>query len=479
MSHHVSKRRTRTPPPSPLSRARERGKPRQSLSAGPLPSVVARERRRKPRSPQRWSWGGVYGREKVSRRTSPPAPSHVGEGWPKLLSLRGRGWGGVRPGAAPATAARAKRSGAPDVILLTAVAGLLVIGLAMVYSASQLVVPGDPGYWVRRQALWAAIGLVALAVTARVDYHVWRRLFWGRASLAGMALAVILLALVLKLGHTVYGAQRWLHLGLFSFQPSEFAKLALALYIADWLARKGDEVRSFLYGLVPFALVTGLVLALVLMQNDLGSAVILACLAVVMFFVAGASLFQLVPTLALGGGLFALFVAHSSFRLARLDAFLHPLPPGCADAASYQVCQGLIALGSGGVFGRGLGASVQKAGYLPNPFTDSVFAVLGEELGLLGCAVVLALFAVLAYRGLRAGRRAPDLYGALLACGITCWLLVQAVLNIGSVASALPFTGVPLPFVSYGGSSLVVALAGVGILLNIAGQAKTPETAGG
>lgn len=370
--------------------------------------------------------------------------------------------------------ARATHHGPPDSILLAAIAGLLLVGLTMVYSASQLAVPGDPTYWFRRQALWAVIGLVALVVTARVDYHVWRRLFWGRASLAGMALTLLLLALVLKFGHTVYGAQRWLHLSLVSFQPSELAKLALALYIADWLAHKGDEVRSFFYGLLPFAVVTGLVLALVLMQNDMGSAVILACLAVAMFFVAGANLLQLVPALALGGGLFALYVAHSSFRVARLDAFLHPLPLGCADAASYQVCQGLIALGSGGIFGRGLGASVQKAGYLPNPFTDSIFAVLGEELGLLGCATVLALFAVLAYRGLRAGRRAPDRYGALLACGITCWLLVQAVLNTGSVVSALPFTGVPLPFVSYGGSSLCVALAGAGILLNIARAGRSP-----
>ncbi|GAC1451886.1 MAG: putative lipid II flippase FtsW [Ktedonobacterales bacterium] len=347
-----------------------------------------------------------------------------------------------------------------DRVLLMAVAGLLLIGLLMVFSASQFDVAGDPSYWFRRQLTWGTLGVVALVFTARVDYH-----FWRRVALWGMLAALALLVIVLKVGHTAYGAQRWLHLGLFSFQPSEVAKLALAVYVADWLARKGDEVATFAYGLVPFALVTGVVLGLVLMQNDLGTAVIIACLALTMFFTAGANVLQLVPTLALGAATFAVITVRTGFRRARVDAFLHPLPPDCTGA--YQLCQGLISLGSGGLFGRGLGASVQKAGYLPNPFTDSIFAVLGEELGLVGCALVLGLFAALAYRGFRAGRRAPDVYGALLACGITCWLLVQALVNVGSVVDAIPFTGVPLPFVSFGGSSLVMSLAAVGILLNI------------
>jgi cell division protein FtsW len=357
--------------------------------------------------------------------------------------------------------------GALDYVLLLAVAGLLMIGLLMVFSASQLSVDGDPSYWFRKQLVWAALGVVALLFTARLDYHAWQRV-----SLPGMLLALGLLLLVLRLGHTVYGAQRWLSLGLFSFQPSELAKLALAIYVADWLAHKGEDVASFAYGLVPFALVTGLVLFLVLMQNDLGTAAIIAAMALAMFFAAGANLLQLAPTLALGAATFALLVAHAGFRRARVDAFLHPLPPGCSDAASYQVCQGLISLGSGGLFGRGLGDSLQKAGYLPNPFTDSIFAVIGEELGLLGCALVLGLFAALAFRGFRAARRATDGYGALLACGITCWLVVQALVNVGSVVDAIPFTGVPLPFVSFGGSSLVTALAAVGILLNISRQAR-------
>jgi cell division protein FtsW len=347
------------------------------------------------------------------------------------------------------------------------VAALLLLGMLMVYSASQLSVPGDPGYWFRKQLVWAALGIVALVLTARLDYH-----WWQRVSLRGMLLALTLLVVVLKVGHTTYGAQRWLSVGLFSFQPSELAKLALVIYVADWLAGKGERVASFAHGLVPFALVTGVVLALVLMQNDMGTAIIIALLAFAMFYAAGANVLQLAPTLALGGVALAALVARSGFRRARVDALLHPLPPGCADPASYQVCQGLISLGSGGVFGRGLGDSVQKAGYLPNPFTDSIFAVIGEELGLVGCALVVALFAALAYRGFRVGRRAPDAYGALLACGITSWLVAQALVNVGSVVDATPFTGVPLPFVSFGGSSLVVSLAAVGILLNISRTAR-------
>jgi cell division protein FtsW len=354
------------------------------------------------------------------------------------------------------------RRGPVDYVLLLAVAALLCLGLLMVFSASQFAVPGDPSFWFRRQLTWAVLGLVALTIFVRFDYHVWLRF-----AFPAMLLTLVLNFAVLKAGHTDYGAQRWLNLGLFSFQPSELTKLVLAVYIAGWLARRGRDIPRSTYGLLPFALVTGLVLFLVILQNDMGTSVIIAVLALAMFYTAGANLLLLIPTLALGASAFIVLISHTDFRRARVDAFLHPLPPGCADAASYQLCQGLISLGSGGLFGRGLGASLQKAGYLPNPFTDSIFAVIGQELGLAGCVVILALFAVLAFRGFRAGRRAPDTYGALLACGITCWLLVQGLVNVGSVVDAIPFTGVPLPFVSFGGSSLVTSLAAVGILLNI------------
>ena len=374
------------------------------------------------------------------------------------------------PVAARLTALR--RPGSVDYVLVLAVVMLLLLGLVMVYSASQFATSGDPGYWFRHQIVWAMLGGIALLVTSRVEYRLWRRV-----ALPGMVLALVLLVAVLVAGHTIYGAQRWLHVGLFSFQPSELSKLVLALYVADWLARKGDAVRTLLNGLLPFAALTGVVLALILLQNDLGTSIVVAVLAIAMFYAAGANLLQLLPTLALGGLAAFVLATGSSFRRARLDAFLHPLPAGCADAASYQICQGLISLGSGGLFGRGLGDSVQKAGYLPNPFTDSIFAITGEELGLVGCLFILGLFGLLAFRGLRVSRRAPDAFGALLACGLTSWLLAQAAINIGSVVDALPFTGVPLPFVSFGGSSLVTSLAAVGILLNISRHADAPPPA--
>ncbi len=356
-----------------------------------------------------------------------------------------------------------------DVLLLMAIGILLLLGLIMVYSASQLAVPDDPSYWFRRQALWAMVGAAALLVCARVDYHVWRRV-----AFPSMLLCLVLLVLVLWRGESLYGAQRWLDLGI-TFQPSELVKLTLTLYVADWLVRKGDEVRSALYGLLPFGLLVGGVLGLILLENDLGTTLVVALLALAIFLSAGANLLQLVPVLALGPLAAFLLAEGSSFRRARLDAFLNPLPPGCAEAASYQVCQGLISLGSGGVLGRGLGDSVQKAGYLPNPFTDSIFAVIGEELGLVGCSCVLALFVVVAWRGFRVARLAPDAYGALVACGLTTWLVVQACVNIGSVVDAIPFTGVPLPYVSFGGSSLVTSLAAAGILINISRGAAVPR----
>lgn len=365
---------------------------------------------------------------------------------------------------------RLRQPGAVDYALLFGVIALLLLGLVMVYSASQFAVPGDTAYWFRRQMVWALLGGAALLVTSRIDYHRWRRV-----ALPGMVTALLLLLVVLKVGHTAYGAQRWLHLGLFSFQPSEVTKLALTFYVADWLVRAGDGVKTLRNGLLPFATLTGIVLALILFQNDMGTSLVVGALALAMFFAAGANLLQLVPTLALGGFAFWIVTVQTGFRRARLEAFLHPLPPSCGEAASYQVCQGLISLGSGGFFGRGLGDSVQKAGYLPNPFTDSIFAITGEELGLIGCGLIIGLFVLLAFRGLRIGRRSPDAYGALLACGITCWLVTQAAINIGSVVDAIPFTGVPLPFVSFGGSSLVTSLAAIGVLLNISRHAHAPQ----
>lgn len=360
-----------------------------------------------------------------------------------------------------------------DWTLILAVFGLCAIGLLMVFSVSQALVPTDPWYLLRRQALSAALGAVALIVVARVDYHSWRHL-----ALPGLILALALMALTLLIGRESNGAQRWLSAAGLTFQPSEPAKLALVVFLAYWFAHVGPDIRSVRRGLLPFLGATGALAALTLAQRDMGTTVIVIALAFAMYFTAGARPAHLLALLGLGAlSLGALAIA-VSYRRARLTSFLDPLPPGCHDAGSYQVCQGLLSLGSGGALGAGLGASVQKAGYLPFPQTDSIYAVLGGELGLLGCALTLGLLGVVVWRGYRAGRRAPDTFGALLACGVATWLGVQAAINIGGVVAAIPFTGVPLPFISYGGAALVSALAAVGALLNVHSQGAPLRPAG-
>ncbi len=363
-------------------------------------------------------------------------------------------------------------AGKIDSWLLISVLCLLCIGLIMVYSASAFLAArsyGDASYIFQRQLLWMALGIIAMLVTMRVDYRQWQRF-----SLIGMVIVLPLLIVVLKYGVSVYGASRWLTFGsFFTFQPSEMAKLVLALYIADWLARKGSQVGTFLYGLAPFVILVGVVLGLVLLENDMGTAIIIAGFATVMFFTAGANIVQFLLAVACGGLIF-LMEAFKGYRYYRLTGFLNPFKN--VTSINLQLYQSLLALGSGGWFGLGLGASRQKTGYLPFPYTDSIFAIIGEELGFVGCAVVVILFLFLAFRGFRLARRSQDVYGALLATGITTWLVLQAMINLGAATGTLPYTGVPLPFISFGGSSLVVSMAAVGVLLNISRYIQEPET---
>ena len=362
-------------------------------------------------------------------------------------------------------------AGKVDGWLLIIVLTLVCTGIVTVYSASSFQAArdqGDASYYFQRELMWAILGIVAMLLTLRVDYRQWRRF-----SLVGMLIILPLLVIVLKFGVNVYGASRWLSLGsFFSFEPSELTKLVLALYIADWLARKGDQVGTFLYGLVPFIILVGIVLGLVLLENDLGTAIIIAGFATAMFFTAGANITQFLLAMACGGLIF-LKEAFTSYRFYRIAGFVNPFKD--VTGINLQLYQALLALGSGGWFGLGLGNSRQKTGYLPFPYTDSIFPIIGEELGFVGCAVIVMLFLFLAFRGFRLARRTPDLYGALLATGITTWLVLQAMINIGANTGSIPYTGVPLPFISFGGSSLVVSLAAVGVLLNISRYIQEPE----
>jgi cell division protein FtsW len=349
-----------------------------------------------------------------------------------------------------------------DYLLVITIAALLIVGLMMIYSATFALgyqLHNQPTYYFIRQLMWAGLGLLALIIFARVEYHTWRRV-----SIPIMAVTLLLLGLVLVIGDVRFGGQRWLVNG--SIQPSELSKLAIIIYIADWLSSKGEQIRKVSYGLIPFAILLGFVTGLVVLQRDLGTAILIAMTALAMFFIAGGNLWQIMLSGILGGATLYSLITRSSYRMARITAFLDPLnsdPLG----NGYQIRQILIALGSGGLTGLGLGASRQKFGYIPASHTDGIFAILGEELGLIGALVVLGLFAFLAYRGFRIALVATDSFGTVLASGITCSLIFQAIVNIGVVTASLPFTGIPLPLISFGGSSLVVSMASAGLLLAI------------
>jgi cell division protein FtsW len=272
---------------------------------------------------------------------------------------------------------------------------------------------------------------------------------------------------ILFFGEAIFGARRGLYEG--SYQPSEVAKLATILYIAHWLSTKGNRVKKLSYGLLPFSLIVGVVCALIVRQPDLSTAGLVALISFTLFFVAGADWRQFAFAGALGGTVFTILVFTLPHAAARVDAYRMTLRDPAQ--AGWHVRQSLIALGRGGAFGVGLGESTQKFGPLPAAHTDGVFAILGEELGLVGALVVISLLVVLVWRGVRTAIRARDSYGFLLALGITSWLAYQALINIAVITAVIPFTGIPLPFISYGGSSLLISMIGVGILLNISRDA--------
>jgi cell division protein FtsW len=360
-----------------------------------------------------------------------------------------------------------------DYLLLGAVGLLLAIGAQMVYSASVVIAHnefGDETYFFARQLLWIAVGAVGMVMAASVDYHRWQKV-----SLILLLVAVVALILVLvpALGMKQYGSARWLKLGLLpSFQPSEFAKLAVVVYMADWLARKGRDVSRLSHGSVPFLIILGLVAGLVILEPDMGTAVIICAVAFSVFFVAGANLWHLVLGFVPGGLALAWVVTHAAaYRAERFAGFLDPSSDPLGKG--WQAMQTFIALGSGGLTGVGLGMSRQKAYFLPNAHTDSILAIIGEELGLVGTMVVIVLLMAIGWRGLRIALRAPDPFGRLLALGLTSKIVWQAIINIGAVTSSLPYTGVTLPFVSFGGNSLCMTMVGVGLLLSISRFAQS------
>jgi len=356
---------------------------------------------------------------------------------------------------------------APDYTILVVVVALAAIGILMVYSSSAmrgyLSAEADTFQTVGPQIQWALLGLLAMVAMMRVDYRYLRLV-----SIPGYVLAIGLLVLVFvdEFNIVIGGSARWLKLGpLPAIHPAEMAKLALIVYLAHWFAKRGVRVGRFWAGTVPFLLIAVPVIALVFKEPDLGTTIVITLTAFTMWFVAGANTFHLGSMISVAG-LGAIIVGLAGYQMDRIRAWLDPWK--YAETIGYHTVQGLLALGLGGVFGSGLGESRMAGGlFVPNAFNDFIFAIIGEEFGLIGACVVIALFVLLAYAGIRVALGAPDTFGALLAAGITAWLCIQAFINIGVVVTLVPITGITLPFISAGGSSLIISFAAIGILLSI------------
>ena len=361
-----------------------------------------------------------------------------------------------------------------DFILLIVVILLLSLGLIMVLSASSptsLAETGDDSYsYFRKQAIFAVVGVIAMLFISKIDYRFWKKFYkiayW-------VSIILLLMVLIPGIGVSSGGASRWIKILGVQFQPSELAKIGLIIFYASYLTDHKDELKGFYTGFIkPFLYLVPVILILILIQDHLSATIIIVAVVGIMMLMAGSRLkyFLTAGTAAgvLGAAglyLMAKFTSKGAFRLARITSFLNPWADKQGDG--WQVIQSLYAIGSGGLFGVGLGQSKQKYLYISEPHTDFIFAVLAEELGFVGCAVVIALFCVFIWRGVLTAMKAPDMFGSLVAIGITSLIGLQAIINIAVVTSSMPVTGMPLPFFSYGVTSLLILLCSVGVLLNI------------
>jgi cell division protein FtsW len=376
-----------------------------------------------------------------------------------------------------ASSSTRKRSVTTTVLLLLVPTALLVpIGIVMVFSASSVSAYRDYGssfFFVQRQIVYSLAGLAVLTGGALLPYRAWRRL---SVPLLGVTVLLLIVVLSPSAGTVAGGSARWIEIGPLTIQPSELAKFALIAFVATVLTRKQRHLDDLMHLALPLVPVVGLVAWLVMRQPDMGTTVLLAGTVFCMLFAAGVRLRHLGMVAGTGAVLGYALVMSETYRRERLLAFLHPWAD--AQNTGYHLIQGFIALGSGGLFGVGLGASRQKWGSVPNAHTDFIFAILGEELGLIAAMIVLVLFGCLIYAGLRVAARAPDTFGRLLATGIVAWIGLQTVVNLGAITGLLPITGVPLPLLSYGGSSLIVTLGAIGVLVNIARSSRTRSRPG-
>jgi cell division protein FtsW len=387
--------------------------------------------------------------------------STTAAGLPRQATQAGAAHAGDRPPVA------VRRGGADYGVLLGAVGALCMAGLLMVLSASSVASLrsfGSPWWYFERQGVYLCLGAVAFFAAQGIRVG-----FWQRMARPALVLTSLALLAVLVHGRSAGGASRWIGTGSFQFQPSELAKLALVLFAADVLARR-EAKKDWAYRAGPVLIVMAAFALLILEQPDMGTAVVLCAIGGCILFAAGFPLRWMAAVAALAGLGGVVLAVSAPYRLARLTSYLDP--SAHASTTGYQSLQGLIALATGHLAGTGLGQSLASWGYLPNQYTDFIFAVLGQETGLAGSLVVLALFGALGVVGTRIAWRAATTFESLLAAGVTAWLVLQAIINVGAVAGVLPVTGVPLPFVSYGGTSLVIELFAVGLLANVARRAR-------
>jgi len=350
-------------------------------------------------------------------------------------------------------------------VILISVLVLIGIGLVAVYSASSILAAerfGDHYYYLKRQISFGLLGLLLMIIAKNINYLFYRRLVY---FFLGSSLVLLVLLLIPGLGVKVGGAQRWLRVGFISIQPSEVAKLSLAIFVAYTMSRNVEKIGTFFHGLFPHLLVAAIFITLILLQPDLGTALIIGMWILILLFIGGVNLGQLFVLLGLITPIVYYLISHTAYRLHRWWAFLNPWedPHGFG----FQIIHSFLAFGSGGLSGVGIGNGKQKLFYLPEPHTDFILAIIAEEVGLIGVSVLLILFTFVVVRGFKIALNAPELFGTYVAMAISCMLALQVIVNMGVVMALLPTKGLTLPFISYGGSSLIVSLTGMGILMNI------------
>lgn len=360
-----------------------------------------------------------------------------------------------------------------DKVLLGIILTLLIVGLLSLSSASSVLSYnrfGNNYYYFFRQLMFGALpGLIMMYLFSRVDYHKWQKI----APLMILSGIIMLIGVLIpRIGFEVGGARRWINFGAFLFQPAEFVKLAVIIYLASWYDKRQQHVHDLYYGYLPSLLIVGMLAGLIILQPDIGTMLVLSSIAASMFFIGGVRMRYIFATAAASLVILWVLIKAAPYRMQRFLAFIDPAVD--ARGFSYQINQALLAIGSGGWWGEGYGQSVQKHSYLPEPIGDSIFAIMSEELGFIRIVLVLILYAVFAIKGFKIARTAPDTFGKMVAGGITAWLLLQAIINIGGITGMLPLTGIPLSFISYGSTSLAVTLASMGILLNIS-RFSSPE----